>query len=59
LVTKGENLCLQGGAGPKTTQVIKAKRATRKEFIVERNIISRMIVNPEFSDRTQFSVGTG
>jgi hypothetical protein len=28
------------------------------EFIVVRNIISQMIVNPEFSDRTEFSVGT-
>ena len=57
LETKGENLRLQGGAGPKT-KADSSKKGHEKEFIVERGIISRMIVNPAFSDPTEISVTT-
>ena len=56
-MTKGENLRLQGVAGPKT-KTDSRKRATRKELIVERIIISRMMVNPAFSDPTEILVTT-
>jgi len=39
-------------------EVIRAKRATRSEFIVETTMISRGIVNLAFSARTEFSVAT-
>src|ERR1700730_785450 len=37
---------------------IRAKRATRSEFIVETTMISRGIVNLAFAARTEFSVAT-
>ena len=36
-----------------------AQRPTRAEFMIETTMISRMIVNYAFADRTEYSVRTG
>ena len=58
LVTKSENLRLQCSAGPKNGGD-QSKKGDEKEFIVETPMISRGIVNLEFSAWTEFSVATG
>jgi hypothetical protein len=40
-------------------EAVKAKKATKREFIVVATMISRMVGTPVFSDRTEFSVFTG
>ena len=57
LVTKGENLSVQGGTGPKTGGE-KSERATKTGFIVDETIISRMMGTSAFSYRSEFSVRT-
>src|ERR1700730_15129899 len=47
-----------GAARIRKMEVIRAKRATRREFIVETTMISRGIVNLAFSARPEFSVAT-
>jgi hypothetical protein len=56
LVTKGENLSLQDGAGPKSGSE-KAKRP-KTELIADATVISRMMVTSAFSNRSEFSVCT-
>ena len=57
LVTKGKNLRLQGGTGPKTGG--DQSETSKTELIVEATMIPRMIITSAFSDRTEFSVSTG
>ena len=57
LVTKGENLRLPGGTGPKTGG--DQSETSKTELIVEATMIPRMIITSAFSDRTEFSVSTG
>jgi hypothetical protein len=57
LVTKREDLRLQGSTGSKTGDY-QSEKATKREFIVVAIMISRMIGTPVFSDRTEFSVIT-
>ena len=40
-------------------EAITAQRPTRTEFMMETTMISRMIVNYAFADRTEYSVRTG
>ena len=53
--TAGWNSCVPQ---VRKLEVIKAKRATKRELIVVATMISRMAGTPVFSDRTEFSVTT-
>jgi hypothetical protein len=57
LVTKREDLRMQGCTGPKTGGY-QNERATKRELIVVTTMISRMIGTSVFSDRLEFSVTT-
>jgi hypothetical protein len=57
LVTKREDLRLQGSTGSKTGGY-QAKKATKRELIMVATMISRMIGTSLFSDTTGFSVTT-
>jgi len=55
LVTKPENLGLQGSTGSKTAGC-QSEKGDKRELIVVATVISRMIGAYLFSDRTEFSV---
>ena len=57
LVTKRENLSLQGGSGSKTGGY-QSEKGDEKRAHRDRTRISRMLKTFAFSDRTEFSVTT-